>query len=85
MTAPNWVNDPSLSEEDRKKLLLSYHLRAAALQHNKNGSVKKLSIAAGFSGDYLALSILRGKLAKKAELAVRMVAGAEAFPEDIVI
>ena len=51
MSVPNWVIDPTLSEFEQRKLSLAYRLRYAALQHNKAGSVKKLSLAAGFSAD----------------------------------
>lgn len=85
MSVPNWVIDPTLSEFEQRKLSLAYRLRYAALQHNKAGSVKKLSLAAGFSADYLALAIVRGHLRTKAVLAIRQVVGADAFPDDMPV
>jgi len=81
MPIPTWVNDPTLSDEDRQKQLLNFRLRLAALHHNKHASVTKLSVAAGYSEDYLATAITRGKLRLKAELAIRQIVGNEAFPE----
>ena len=80
MTVPDWVVDPTLSVFEQRKLELAYCLRLAALHHNKSGSVKKLSQAAGFSGDYLALAIMRGHLKVKAALAIRHLVGNDAFP-----
>lgn len=79
MQLPKWVTDPSLSEPDRNKRLLNYQIRQAALHHNAHGSIVELSRAAGFFDTYLRNSINKGRLPRKAALAVESLVGEEVF------
>ncbi len=82
MSLPHWANDPSLSDTDRKKMELNYRLRVAALHHNPHGSVVELSRDAGFFDTHLRNSINRGRLSRKAALAIETLVGKDVFDAD---
>lgn len=82
MLLPPWVADPTLDEADRARGLLVFRIKAAALHIDPHCSVTKLSQFAGFSPNYLNTVIARGKLPRKAELAIRAAVGAKAFPTE---
>lgn len=79
MPLPHWADDPSLSDTDRIKMELNYKLRVAALHHNPYGSVVELSRDAGFFDTYLRNSINRGRLSRKAALAIESLVGKDVF------
>lgn len=83
MLLPNWVSDPSLDDEERRRMLIRFQLKMAALIHNKEGSLAPLSTAAGFSPNYLQTRVGRGSIPNRALMAVKGVVGAVPFTFDL--
>jgi len=78
MSLPQWVDDPSISEQERASRLIKYHLRRAALWHNPDASIVRLSTDMGMAPTTLHNGIARGGLSRQQALAV------EAFCDGVV-
>lgn len=78
MSLPQWVDDPSLSEQERASRLIKYHLRRAALWHNEDASIVRLGTDMGMAPTTLHNGIARGGLSRQQALAV------EAFVDGVV-
>ena len=78
MSLPQWVDDPSISEQERASRLIKYHLRRAALWHNQDASIVRLSTDMGMAPTTLHNGIARGGLSRQQALAV------EAFCDGVV-
>lgn len=70
MSLPQWVDDPSISEQERASRLIKYHLRRAALWHNQDASIVRLSTDMGMAPTTLHNGIARGGLSRQQALAV---------------
>lgn len=77
-----WLDEQSISEEQRKIHLLEFRLRYAAIFNNRLGSLKHLSRDMGYGPDYLAHCIRKSKLPHKAELTIRSLVGESRFPDE---
>lgn len=75
MQTPTWVTDPSLTPEQRASAMLNFRFRLAAVYHNPRGSIVMLSEACGFHHHHLQVCIHRGKVSRKAALALESVIG----------
>ncbi|ALV77342.1 hypothetical protein AOY09_02283 [Pseudomonas aeruginosa] len=75
MNLPSWVTDPALSDEERRRMLLIYRLRRAALFHNASGSLPVLSKAVGCHPNHLHVAMSRGRLSLKVDLALKALVG----------
>ncbi|SFD51928.1 hypothetical protein SAMN05216577_12816 [Pseudomonas citronellolis] len=82
MQLPIWINDPTLSDEEKRQRLLGFRVRMAALYHNPKGAVNELSMAVGLHAKQLYIEIERGQMSRRTELAIRGLVGPEAFPEE---
>jgi len=87
MQLPHWVTDPSLSDEQRQLNLIRLQIRLAAALHNREASLTQLSIAAGYSCNYLQTCLALKRFPQRAQLAVQSLVGREIFdmtlPEEI--
>lgn len=75
MSLPQWVDDPSISEQERASRLIKYHLRRAALWHNEDASIVRLGTDLGMAPTTLHNGIARGGLSRQQALAVEAFVG----------
>lgn len=79
MLLPQWVNDPNLSDEQKALNLMRLQIRLAAALHNREASLTQLSVAAGYSSNYLQTCLALKRLPQRAQLAIQGLVGREIF------
>lgn len=86
MKLPHWVTDPSLTDKERAKALLTYQVKLAALHHSPSAAISRLGLDAGFSVMYMRNAITRGSMPKRARMAIQALTGPEVFeiPADAI-
>lgn len=60
MNYPAWVNDPALSEEEKRRNRIKFLIRHAALHHNETGSLPPLAVAIGYQDEAFYQAMRRG-------------------------
>lgn len=85
MHLPKWMANTPPGHEDFPSNIITYYLRQAAVFHNQHGSLVVMAEAAGYQGDYLRKCILRGKVPRKAAIALEAVVGcSEIFSAEVL-
>lgn len=79
MKTPNWVNDPRLSEDEVHHNQMRFSLRVASAFHNREAALSQLSVAAGYSPNYLQTALSINRLPERARLAICAVVGFDVF------
>lgn len=79
MNLPRWVTDPALTDEQRQKALVTYQIKLAALHNCPSAALSRLGTDAGFSTMYMRNTIGKGRLSKRAQMAIQALVGPEVF------
>jgi len=79
MKLPHWVTDPSLTDKEREKALLTYQVKLAALHHHSSAAISRLGKDAGFSIMYMRSAITRGSMPRRSKMAIQALVGPEVF------
>lgn len=73
----------TLSEPKRSSEIIHYLIRLAALHHNRDGNLRMLGRACGFSHNTLFMAASRGHMSPAMAIKLEEVLGREYFPREV--